>query len=61
MNQKSIVFAFLFFVITFTVFAQGKKDIKKFKIKSITVSESDLNGKVRKDSYQKFDINGNVL
>jgi hypothetical protein len=44
-------------------FAQSKKDIKKYGIKSITTENLEMvNGQEKKftDSYERFDSNGNV-
>ena len=52
---------FLFIISSIPLSAQSKKEIKKFKIKAITITATDINAdgneKSRTDSYQKFDAN----
>ena len=63
MKVQLILISFLFSILNLTSFSQGKKDVKKLKIKSTTVVVTDLsdgNEKTRTDSYEKFDKDGNV-
>src|SRR6267154_2186888 len=65
--MRSKIFLGLLALLSFSLVtsAQSKKEIKKFKIKSVTVSSTDVNSegneKTRNDSYQKFDSNGEVI
>ena len=47
-------------LLTFCSFAQSKKDIKKNKIASVTVTET-ANGKTIDDSKTMYDANGEVI
>ena len=58
MKYPTTVFILFLALLTVNSFSQSKKEVKKFKIKSITniVTESiDGKEKTRTDSYQKFD------
>jgi hypothetical protein len=61
--KKTIV---IFLVLAFSVstFAQKKKNVQSHKIKSTTVYNSDFednDGKQVKESYERFDENGNTV
>ncbi|MDP1743992.1 MAG: hypothetical protein Q8L90_00355, partial [Bacteroidota bacterium] len=64
MITKAITFIFLMICFNFSGLAQSKKTIKKFKIKSSTVTVFDVadgKEKSRTDSYQKYDNSGLVV
>src|ERR1043165_4154008 len=63
MKAKAILL-FLFIALCGSSFAQSKKEVKKYKIKSCTETVTDYSDgkeKTRQDAYMKFDGNVNVL
>ena len=58
--MKKFISLFFISIFFFSTYAQSKKEIKKYKIKS--VSEMDISGgKTIYDSKKVFDINGEVI
>jgi membrane-associated HD superfamily phosphohydrolase len=60
--MKTFKIISLLLLLPFVVFCQGKKDVKKNKIKTITVWQTDIaNGESTsyKESYEEYDKNGN--
>ena len=48
------------FFLCFSTYSQKKKEVKKYRIKSVTVTETE-NGKTVNDSKTFFDANGEVI
>lgn len=64
MNKKISQILLLMLIVSSTIFAQSKKDIKKNKVKSLTETIiSYENGKeiIHNDLIRKFDKNGQVI
>ena len=54
----------IFLLFSVSVFAQGKKDIRKNGVKTLSemvINYQDGNEITHQDSYQKFDKNGNIV
>ncbi len=52
----------LLVLFSLSAFSQSKKEIKKYKLKSTTVTVTDAtSSKTQKESFEKYDGNGNVI
>ena len=52
--------AFIFVFAAFQVFAQGKKDIKKYNIKAVTITKNE-DGKSLTEEKSVYDKNGRLI